>query len=317
MSNGSHQNPPDNTPEANNDHPEASGSSYFEIFNRRRRTQDSTSTDRSYQIYLAGLFGSFCIAFGDLMNNPDTGTINHIQLIITKHFLPTGSGSTTIIIALLLIMLCGTGICWVHKPENRMEAFTRGLSIFAIFALGTTPSLNNYNDNGKVANPPGEHAAIYSSSPLLFEFVTTAYAQDNATIGDATIRIEPQKDGGTPTTAKKITLREKNTGKFVAQEVTSDETVLIRKPVGDYSMEVEMPGHRRTVTTVPIEKEPQEYKLAVPTSSIPQGIQKLYSPKPVALTVDEPIQPEPATAPTPTPVAAPAQIPAPVPGGDQ
>lgn len=235
------------------------------------------------------MFGSLLAGFLDLLKNPNTGIINNIQELFTR-FIPTLGEPSSIMLALGLTTLCGLGVCLIYRPLSNPDAFTRGLSILTIFAITATPPLGSQAEGDTIK--PRTHQDSQLQLNIL-PLARPAFAQEPEELGNTSVQIKPEKvgDSGIEATAKKIVIRDKQTGKFVGQTVTSGDKVLINQPVGEYSMEVEIPGYRRSVTTVPVAKETKQFSVTIPDSSIPQGLQKFYPAKKVSLTEESPPAP--------------------------
>ena len=98
----------------------------------------SLSPDKSspnYQMYLAGGLGALFLGFGDLLNNDTAATVLKIGAMIKRHVYPgIESGGS---IGLCLLVLFGVCVCWIYQPKTRIDAFARGLSVFALLTVAT------------------------------------------------------------------------------------------------------------------------------------------------------------------------------------
>jgi hypothetical protein len=85
-------------------------------------------------ILLAGVTGTFILLMADLCTENPTvykaGNLLSKHLDINKH----NDGSINYVL-LLLILFMGLIICWVHEPKTKVDAFFRGMSIFAVLSL--------------------------------------------------------------------------------------------------------------------------------------------------------------------------------------
>ena len=90
-------------------------------------------------IYIAAAFGAFFLGFGDLLKNDKSATVLKMSEVIRQHLFPDfGAGAS---IALLLLVIFGIVVCWIHGPRTKIDAFSRGFSVFALFAVASPPQI--------------------------------------------------------------------------------------------------------------------------------------------------------------------------------
>jgi hypothetical protein len=85
-------------------------------------------------ILLAGVTGTFVLLMADLCTeNPaiyKAGNLLSKHLSIGQH--DDGSLSYGV---LFIVLLMGLVICWIYEPKTKLDAFIRGMSIFALLSL--------------------------------------------------------------------------------------------------------------------------------------------------------------------------------------
>ena len=89
--------------------------------------------DPLWKLGLAAGFGAFCLGFGDLLNNYKAATVLKISEVVRQHLWPGLEIGG--LVALLILVLLGPCFCWVHQPRTRIDAFSRGFSVFAFLAV--------------------------------------------------------------------------------------------------------------------------------------------------------------------------------------
>jgi hypothetical protein len=91
------------------------------------------NADRGF-ILLAGVTGTFILLMADLCTeNP---TIYKAGSLLSKHLDIGQHDDGSINYSLLLIvLLMGLIICWIYEPKTKVDAFIRGMSIFAVLSL--------------------------------------------------------------------------------------------------------------------------------------------------------------------------------------
>lgn len=110
----------------------------------------SNSLFSNWDRYAAASLGAFCIALGDIVRSSDLNAKGSVARLVdaAKYIYPDFLGDPFIIIAILMVL--GSAVCWLNGVENigRVDAFARGLSVFAVLTVAAPP---NY---GPVADSP-------------------------------------------------------------------------------------------------------------------------------------------------------------------
>jgi len=255
--------------------------------NGKKASSYLTNSESSYKLYFAAAIGALCLGFGDLLNNDHAATVLKMAEIFRKYIYPgLQSGG---IWALVLLVFLGGFVCWLHKPQTRVDAFARGFSVFALLAV-TTPY---QGVPGGLNSPPQK----ISHSPMSLFQTDNAYAQggeankdklpegsasqSDSNQGDQTgvvrVFIEPAQietvSGAT------VTVRDATSAEILARARIVGEHFTVTKPVGEYTVEVESPGFRIIVFDLSISDQTKAYNLPMRKSRIPISLQRLVAPE--------------------------------------
>src|SRR4030095_2792005 len=127
---------------------------------RRHALEESMKTpesnDPAPKLYYASALGAFCLGLGDLVSNGPAATVLKIGDVLRQYVFwgnDFGGG-----IPLLLLGVLGVCLCWVHEPKTRVDAFSRGFSVFAVLAV-VTPY--QPNPGGLDASVPMQKATLW------------------------------------------------------------------------------------------------------------------------------------------------------------
>ncbi|NOY71888.1 MAG: hypothetical protein GXP14_05845 [Gammaproteobacteria bacterium] len=234
-------------------------------------TESKSFTDQPYKLYFASAFGAFCLGFGDLLNNEHSATVLKISEIMTQ-LLQSDIGAGGLL-ALILLAILGVCVCWIQQPQTRLDAFSRGFSVFAVLAVATP------------FEPPSEKAEVALIG------LANARADDPPSLrmrslggmeyGNIEIVIQAN-NADTNVTHARITLRDANTKKPVIVtkiDLLNNTLKLSRLPLGQHIMEIEIPDFRNAQVTLNINPGTQRYALSIDSSAIPAAIQRLTSAK--------------------------------------
>ena len=75
-------------------------------------------------IYISAGLGAFFLGIGDLLNNNNAATVVKLSETIRQNLLPQlESGG---LVALIVLVVLGAAVCWIHQPTTRVDAFARG-----------------------------------------------------------------------------------------------------------------------------------------------------------------------------------------------
>lgn len=235
-----------------------------------------------WDVYIAAGFGAFCLALGDLVKNDKSSTVIRLSEAIRTHLISyLGEGA---LCALVLLILLGIIVCWIHEPSNRVEGFARGFSVFAVIAVASPAvqnqaSLTDVNasnmDNGVSVTSPKNLEKHYRKSPISL-FVSSAFAQTftKENIKGEAIIILPRVNNDSNSLAT-VTLRDVDSQKVIARQDIDGSEFRIIKPYGNYIIEIEKQGYRRTEVYITIDKPVAAFELPISESNVPLIIQKL------------------------------------------
>ena len=232
------------------------------------------SNDPAPKLYCASALGAFCLGLGDLVSNGNAATVLKIGEVLRQYVFwgnDFGGG-----IPLLLLGVLGVCLCWVHEPKTRVDAFSRGFSVFAVLAV-VTPY--QPNPGGLDASVPMQKATLWFSTVH-----ASGPKTGEAPTGTAKIILRPA--GGAAVSEATVTVRDAKSAKIIAVERITSKEFAIRKPAGHYVVEVESPGFRRTSSQLQIRNASEAYAMPLEESSLPLSLQRLTPPAQATLRVD-------------------------------
>lgn len=244
------------------------------------------SKDTLPKIYLASGFGAICLGLGDLINNDKAATVLKLGEVMRRNIYPgLESGG---FLALLLLAFLGAGICWIHQPATRVDAFTRGFSVFAILAV-VTPYQGSPAQQSTAGTTVRDSAVARAAAASVREFrqySTIAFAATQALGGTegldegspekkmAFITLNPSVG---PESIQNIfvTIRDPESAKILRYEAVSGSKFSFSSPEGEYLIEVEAPGYRSTNFTIRIGENNNTYFVTMTKSAFPLSFQRL------------------------------------------
>ncbi|MGH7207461.1 MAG: hypothetical protein ACREI2_14775 [Nitrospiraceae bacterium] len=209
------------------------------------------SPEPPWKLYVAAGFGAFCLGFGDLLNNDKAATVLKISEVVRQHIwtgLEIGG-----LVALLVLVVLGPCFCWIHQPRTRIDAFSRGFSVFALLAVAAP-----FHPVGKGldSSTGGKQAEI-----SFFRLVASAHAAETVLPSPIEPKAEasggpssgpaPKTESTTPvvkiepifaaTDVKNatVTIRDIRTGKILGWEQVGAKEFTISRPKGEYLIELE------------------------------------------------------------------------------
>lgn len=228
------------------------------------------------QSCIAGGLGAFVLAIGDLGRN-DTRLLN-VQEVLTKLGLSHGDD---FLVPVLLVVCLGVVVAWVYRPRLRVDAFLRGLSVFAIIGTATPATSASELERGSPLEPtdsssvaPAAPAAVHPSS------ITWGGGQKSH-VGKSARAVFSIR-GATKNTVALVTVRNADDGRIVARERVEGSRFRIERTVGRYVVEYEAKGYRRVQFKLSLERN-GTYTFGVTKTSVPLAIQRLASPETITL----------------------------------
>jgi hypothetical protein len=240
-------------------------------------------------IYASAALGSFALGVADLLRNTQSSTVVRLQEIF-KQLLPLPDFGLGAWVALSVVVILGTLLCWVHRPADRVEGFARGATVFAVLNI-LSPAAQV--PVGLVTGPPGPQLGALSTKngdrlgrSRFVDLLVPSAAAGQASAQTATepadhygkaivILRAAASDGGPIPENAIVTLRNPTTAQIVAQQRVARSTFLIQQPLGQYRLQVEAEGFRRTEALLTIDKDEAGYELPLAESSIPINVQLL------------------------------------------
>ncbi len=239
-------------------------------------TESKSVVERPYKLYFASAFGAFCLGFGDLLNNEHSATVLKISEIM-KQLLQSDIGAGGLL-ALILLAILGVCVCWIQQPQTRLDAFSRGFSVFAVLAVATpfeSPSETADTQTAEVAlmglanaradDPPS--LRMRSLGGVEYGNIEITFKANNTDIN---------------VTHARIALRDYNTKKLVMVtkvDLRDNTLKLSRLPLGQHIMEIEISDFRNAQVILSIKPGIQRYALTIDSSAIPATIQRLTAAK--------------------------------------
>jgi len=239
-------------------------------------TESKSVTDQPYKLYFASAFGAFCLGFGDLLNNEHSATVLKISEIMQQLLqFDIGAGG---LLALILLTVLGVCVCWIQQPKTRLDAFSRGFSVFAVLAVATP------------FEPPHEHEKPSNTTAEMISF-SDVRADNNTPLrmrggggdkhGNIEIILTLDKLNVRVKNAR-IALRNYDTKKLVmvtSTKIRNKKLKLSHLPLGKYIFEIEIANFRHAQVEVGIKSGFQRYELSLDSSAIPSALQRLTSSK--------------------------------------
>ena len=237
----------------------------------------------AYQLLLAGAIGAFFVAFGDILNNEQAGTVAKIAEVMRVQLgLNFAQG---LLIPLLIITVLGMLLCWARQSgiRNHIDAFIIGSAIFAFLGFATSQPEH--------ADPADRAAGNTSAARESLSLVATAWAEEPRVIAVApigTVVITVQASTADATVEQMtITARDPESARIFTTHQVQGNRLTLQKPIGDYLLEIESPGFKRTTTRVTLTEEVKEYSLTMEATRVSLRLQRLVMPQTVELKQKE------------------------------
>ena len=189
-----------------------------------RRSEDAGSIEGAREsllaLYVSAAFGSAFLTLADLVSNVDAAMTVKIGEVLNRYFGADHLQLYQLVwLALILTTLAGLGLVYVYRPGTRVDAFTRGASVFAILTIIVplqVPGTPEESDPvtglqgarevqlGVIALVSANHGAPRQNNPVQF-WVRTEDDQPVLADGWATLRsIETRAIVGTRTSDERL-----------------------------------------------------------------------------------------------------------------
>jgi hypothetical protein len=126
------------------------------------------------ELYFAAIGGAFLLIIADLMANLGAATTLKLGTIMNK-FVFKQELIDAGYIGLILVIVISIFICWLFSPKDKVAAFTRGLSIFAVLSAITPYSIAESTTG---TDQPGSKPPIQSKIEIYSPSISVAYADD-------------------------------------------------------------------------------------------------------------------------------------------
>ena len=239
----------------------------------QERTTSPTQPNKVgiFSLYFAALGGAIIAAIADLIMNDTAAAAVKLNEVMSKYL--CCSLNFGVLLAIGLLGGMGCFLCWLHAPNQKVDAFNRGVSVFAVLSIIVPFRFPQEGISGKTA--VGHRTWLFG--------ISVAHAEGLGANGKAVVRLEVRSEPikGDEAVSPLITIRDAKTMQILGRERITTEKFEVARPVGGYILEIDAPGLRRTKASIEIEAEPKVYEVPLKPSSIPLGIQRLYAPKEV------------------------------------
>ena len=243
-----------------------------------------------FQKCAAASLGALFFGLGDLITNGDAATIVKMSEVLGRFLFPILDNAA---FSLFLLIALGALLAWVYEPRTRLDAFARGLSVFAMLSVATPYDQVSSGLDGVAGSQQGrvvEHGEVQTAAlpPVGWAFAAEAGEQESIPssekaadraleIGRVTIRLR-SRDPGKVLDGADVTIRDIETGQKLGSERIAGSVVSFSRPLGSYLVEVESPYFKRVHFTVEITSGEGDFSLSIPTSRVPLAFQRLLSP---------------------------------------
>ena len=292
-----------NTPIPTADHETAAPPAHEAPIDAEDRERDKGDT--LITICLAASFGALCLGFGDLINNDRAATVLKLGEVM-RRYIYSGFESGGLW-ALVLLALLGAGVCWIHQPKTRIDAFTRGFSVFAILAV-VTPFHREATQQSALASPSGASVIARNQEPLSAA-VVLAFMQVQREEAHDRVQVSPEirqpesndkkvalvwlKSDAGSIDKTLVTIRDPKTAEILSSKSVMGNNFSFSSDIGEYLVEVEVLGFRRTSFTIKLTDKEVGYSVPMTDSIFPLSWQRLVgskevNPKKIDLAVNKP-----------------------------
>ncbi len=235
------------------------------------QVKEKKKAESPAKLIISGILGSFCYGLTDLFSNNESAALVKLGNVINDHFTQSLSG---VAVPFVILIILGGVLCWIYQPSNRLDAFTRGFTVFA--------ALN-------IVSP-------YHNQALA--------EKDQCAVVDKTVKVEPSKTRSKhfpqfqAIPLKKVAVvtlvmpADKRPEKIIVtymdpatrqviKEFATDTRFVITesKPL---LVKIAAPGFRSMVFEYQPNSGKTHYTLKLEPSKVPLGIQEIFGPKRVS-----------------------------------
>lgn len=221
------------------------------------------------EVLCSSAAGAAILTVADVLYNPDSGTIERASTVLAEKLGTGPAGSFLLAIAVAIGI--GVVLCYVFKPGTKGEAFARGASVFAVLATLSPP----------LPGQTGVRATGISGSHSFsgYSMIGRAHAQTNPRAkiprGEAVI-ILSGIDKLKRKPVSRLLLWNSNRTKLVATTKARTSRFVIKRPAGQYLVEIDTPGFRLSQSKITLGKDRKFYAIHMTRSKVPVSIQKFY-----------------------------------------
>lgn len=230
----------------------------------------SRKKEADLSLYLAALGGALVQAIVDKAFNDSQSVMARVGDKLLTDVMP--SAFTRWFIAVIIMAIIATFLCWIFKPKNLKTAFYGGFSILAVLTVGFPIQVKN---SVAAPNPQTSSSQQLEVKGLIWR-VNDNILPWRYQVGTSIVEVSP-KDEGRNISVMVITLRDIERQSIVAQQRFGGSKFNIDQPIGKYIVEIESPGYRITKSVIEVGPEPKRYRIAVDTSDVPISIQRLWA----------------------------------------
>lgn len=170
----------------------------------------------------------------------------------------------------MILILLGGVLCWVYQPSNRLDAFTRGFTVFAALNIVSPYQNHALNNKDQCVDTTGAKIEVAKTRqpgvPKLAPVLTKTAAVVTLTTSAAKI---PEKII--------VTLIDPKTRKVIKEFAAGQRFVITEtKPL---LVKVEAPGFRSLVFEYDPKADKHEFTIPLQPTKLPQAVQALFGPK--------------------------------------
>lgn len=220
--------------------------------------------------YLSAAFGGFLVGFGELLragSETTNVTVLRICAVLREQFSPLlGVGW----VALVLMALFSTVLCSIYRPDSRKEAFTLGLSVFAILSAFTPQQQPAHPANWQ------EAGARQSSS---FSFFSQARADEflkKGEYGEYYFEFSnyDKRFGNEAGVISVFDHSEKHL--LMVVDMNVGKISKLRLPKGSYVVQFECSGCGHIRADLDVDKPKEAARVTLSDSNVPLSLQRLF-----------------------------------------
>lgn len=232
----------------------------------------------SIQPYLATAGGVLIVTFSDTLKNGggtrDTSALHRASEGLRGLF-PAGMAAyAQAWLTLLVLIFLALILCWLAKPDKKRDAFTLGLSIYALLAAFSPTDLQQ--------NDSATQSVLKVQASLQqpeWNLISSAYADDIRKTWDYYLHfVNP--DRTTDTGPLTVHVFDKDEQNSLGSIVTKIGTIVqLNLKAGTYVLYVECGGCGRARYVLDVNKlQYQASEIEVTSSNIPLSVQRLFRP---------------------------------------